>query len=53
MSTKSTEKSNGESEKRLIEAIEKKHGKSVDQLRMEREKRIREKEATFIQLSVK
>ena len=29
-----------EKEKRLIDEIEKKHGKSVDQLRQEREKRV-------------
>jgi len=42
MSTKTMEKSHEEREKRLIDAIEKKHGKSVDQLRSERDKRIRD-----------
>ncbi|MEE8414259.1 MAG: hypothetical protein V3R96_06880, partial [Dehalococcoidales bacterium] len=37
-----TERSAEEQEKRLIGEIEKKHGKSVEQLRQEREKRIRD-----------
>jgi hypothetical protein len=43
MATRTATKDSAEArEKRLIAEIEKKHGKSVDELRMEREKRIRD-----------